>query len=400
MDNSRTENQAKKQMMLKLIHSFPVWLPQTQTWMYNQVKQLQRLGVETHVVCERTENLDQFAVENIHSLGNELFFRRVWDRGLRKLRVRRHLDYLVRISRKIGTKIIHSHFGNVAWANLGAVRQLKVKHVATFYGLDVNKLPVQHPIWGERYHRLFNEVDLVLCEGSHMGRCVVKLGCPDHKVKVQHLGVDVDNILFQPRQWHADEPLRVLMAASFREKKGIPFAIEALKIIAREVPVQLTIIGDAGQDLESQQEKARILTALEQSGLKEHIRLLGYQAHQAMLQEAYGHHLFLQPSITAQDGDSEGGAPVTIIEMLATGMPVVATIHCDIPEVVGPAFANLLAPEHDIEKLVECIQLLLAKADIWPSLAWEGRKRVECEYHQQRQAERLIDHYNEILWDK
>ena len=57
--------------MPRVIHSFPVWLPQTQTWMYNQVKQLQQLGVEAHVVCERIENLDRFAVANIHSLENE-----------------------------------------------------------------------------------------------------------------------------------------------------------------------------------------------------------------------------------------------------------------------------------------------------------------------------------------
>lgn len=391
------ENQDKDQMMPKVIHSFPVWLPQTQTWMYNQVKQLQRLGVEAHVVCERTENLDQFAVANIHSLENEPRYRQVWDKGVRKLRIRRHLNSLVEISRKTDAKIIHSHFGNVGWANLGALRKLKVKHVVTFYGLDVNRLPVQHPVWRGRYRRLFTEVDRVLCEGYHMARCVVDLGCPAHKVKVQHLGVDVDNISFRLRQWHAGEPLRVLIAASFREKKGIPYAIEALQIVAHEVPVQLTILGGAGQELESQQEKKRIFTALERSGLKEHTRLLGYQTHQAMLQEAYDHHLFLQPSITAQDGDTEGGAPVSIIEMLATGMPVVATTHCDIPEVVGPAFSQLLAPERDVVKLAGCVQSLLDKPDSWSSLSREGRKHIESEYHRLRQAEHLLDHYNEIL---
>ena len=382
---------------LTVIHSFPTWLPQTQTWMYNQVRQLQRLGVEVHVVCERTENLNQFAVANIHSLENEPLFRQVWDKGLRKLRIRRHLNYLVEISRRTDAKIIHSHFGNVGWANLGAVRKLKIKHLVTFYGLDVNKLPVQDPSWRKRYQQLFAEVDRVLCEGSHMAGCVEALGCPAGKIEVQHLGVDVDNILFQPRQWQANGPLRVLIAASFREKKGIPYAIEALQIVAREVPVLLTIIGDAGQEPESQQEKARIFTALERSGLKEHTRLLGYQSHQAMLQEAYDHHLFLQPSITAQDGDTEGGAPVGIIEMLATGMPVVATTHCDIPEVVGPAFAHLLAPERDVLKLAECIKSLLAKPGSWASLVREGRKHIECEYHRSRQAERLSEHYNEIL---
>ena len=125
-----------------------------------------------------------------------------------------------------------------------------------------------------------------------------------------------------------------------------------------------------------------------------------YQSHQTMLKESYNHHLFLQPSVTANDGDTEGGAPVAIIEMLATGMPVVATTHCDIPEVTGPAFAHLLAPERNAAKLAACIQSLLDEPDSWSDLASEGRKHVEQEYHRLRQAERLTDHYNGILWNK
>lgn len=383
--------------MEKIVHSLPIWLPQTQTWMFNQVKQLQQLGVESHVVCERTENQEQFTVANIHSLENEARLKQIWDKGIRKLRIRRHLNYLVEISRKVGANVIHSHFGNVGWVNLPAVRKTKAKHVVTFYGLDVNKLPAQDRAWRKRYHQLFDEVDLILCEGSHMARCVVGLGCPDYKVKVQHLGVDVDNIRFQPRQWSPKEPLRVLIAASFREKKGIPYAIEALGIVARDLPVSLTIIGDAGRDPEHQREKKSILAALEHSGLKEHTRLLGYQTHEAMLEAAYAHHLFLQPSVTARDGDTEGGAPVAIIEMLASGMPVVSTTHCDIPEVVGPSFSHLLAPERDVDKLAECIRLLLQDPSSWLTLALDGRMHIEREYHLLSQATRLVNYYNEVV---
>ena len=111
-----------------VLHSYPVWLPQTQTWMHNQVAELQRLDVDAHVVCERTENLDQFGVANIHCLAGEPKWGQVWDKGLRKLRFRRHLGYLVQVGRKTGTQIIHSHFGNVGWANLGAVRKLGERH--------------------------------------------------------------------------------------------------------------------------------------------------------------------------------------------------------------------------------------------------------------------------------
>jgi colanic acid/amylovoran biosynthesis glycosyltransferase len=382
---------------VSVINAFPTWLPQTQTWMHSQVAELQRLGVDVHVVCERTENLDQFGVANIHCLADESEWRQVLDKGIRKLRLRRHLAHLIKVGRQTGAQIVHSHFGNVGWVNLGAIRKLGAKHVVTFYGLDVNKLPQQTPIWRKRYQQLFRETDLFLCEGSHMARCLVELGCPDHKVQVQHLGVDVDSLEFRPRQWQADEPLKVLIAASFREKKGIPYALGALGLLSKKVPIELTLIGDAGSELESQHEKRRILDALKHSGLKTRTRLLGYQPHKAMLKEAYDHHIFLQPSVTAADGDTEGGAPVSIIEMLATGMLVVSTTHCDIPEVIGPDLQHLLAPERDVESLVACMVSLVQKPSYWDGWVLAGRHHVEVEYNKVKQAECLLAKYQALV---
>jgi len=376
-----------------VLHSFPIWLPQTQTWMHSQVSELQRLGVDAHVVCERTENLDQFGVANIHCLADENRLKLIWDKGIRKLRIRRHLNYLVEIGEKTGANIVHSHFGNVGWANLGAVRRLGAKHVVTFYGTDVNKLPTQYPVWRKRYRQLFEEVDLIFCEGSHMASCIVALGCPKQKVKVQHLGVDVERIEFKPRQWQPGQPLKVLIAASFREKKGIPFAIKALGQLYGEIPLELAIIGDAGAEPESHHEKLQILETLEHSGLKHITRLLGFQSHSAMLQEAYAHHVFLHPSITASSGDTEGGAPVCIIEMLASGMPVVSTLHCDIPEVMGPELHHLLAPERDATALADTIRALTEEPGKWVTLADAGRMRIEVEYDKKIQGRRLLESY-------
>ena len=52
-----------------------------------------------------------------------------------------------------------------------------------------------------------------------MAECIVQLGCPPDKVKIQHLGVEVDQIVFKPRIWQTGEPLRILIAAAFREKR-------------------------------------------------------------------------------------------------------------------------------------------------------------------------------------
>ena len=381
---------------LTVVHAYPNWLPQTQTWMHSQVAELQRLGMDTHVVCESTENLDQFGVANIHCLANESRLKQTWDKGLRKLRIRRHLNYLVEVGEKAGASIVHSHFGNIGWANLGAIRKLGAKHVVTFYGLDVNMLPTQFPVWRKRYRQLFDEADLFLCEGSHMARCLIELGCPEHKIKVQHLGVDVAHFEFKPRQWHPGESLKVLIAASFREKKGIPYAIEALAMLRKEIPIELTIIGDASEDAASQQEKTKMLQLLESTGLKSSTRLLGYQLHSVMIQEAYAHHVFLHPSVTATDGDTEGGAPVSIIEMLATGMPVVSTTHCDIPEVMRPEAVRFLAPERNFDALVDITKALI---DNWHELEiplMNLRTHIEHEYNHKKQGARLVNIYQNI----
>lgn len=141
-----------------------------------------------------------------------------------------------------------------------------------------------------------------------MAQSLVGLGCPEQKIRVHHLGVEVDKVPFRPRQMPADAPLRVLIAASFREKKAIPSALEALARVGAKLSIEVTIIGDASSHPKDQAEKTRILALLEQTGLRSCTRLLGYQPQSVLWQEALGHHLFLQPSMIASDGDTGGSA--------------------------------------------------------------------------------------------
>lgn len=371
----------------------------TETWIFNQVSRLQALGIETHIACHRSENLDIFGVENVHCQADESPLRWRWRRELIRFHIRKSMydNYVYEVAKKNRSNIIHSHFGNTAWRKHREAKRLKAKHIVTFYGYDVNRLPQDDPRWLERYDELFQNVDRVLCEGSHMARCIVDLGCPADKVKVQHLGIDLEKIAFQPRQWKPGETLKVLISASFREKKGIPDAIRALDIVAETTDIELTIIGDASKDKASQDEKLEILAAIDSCDHLNAINLLGYVTHDKLIQTASENHVFLQPSVTASSGDTEGGAPVSIIEMLASGMPVVATTHCDIPEVVGPSFQQFLAPEHDIEKLASCISTLISRPDSWEELLMTARHYIEDEYDRNKQALKLIAHYDEIL---
>jgi colanic acid/amylovoran biosynthesis glycosyltransferase len=380
----------------RVVHSSPVWLPQTQTWMHTQARCLPA-SVESHVACETTQNLDQFGLPHIHALaaGSKLYH--LWDKLVRGLGLRRHLGHLPRVLQRVGAHLLHSHFGHIGWTNLAAARRRKIPHVVTYYGQDLSYLPRQQPVWNDRYRDLFAQVEKVLCEGPHMARCVVEMGCPEHKVQVHHLGVDLGRLRFEPRQWDGATPLRVLMAGSFTEKKGFPDAIRALAILKDRVDILVTVVGDASAHPRNQEEKRRILAAIAECGLTDHVTLLGYQPHARLMEEACRHHLFLSPSVQAADGDTEGGAPVTIIEMAATGMPVVSTLHCDIPEVILQDVGGLLANEHDPEQLAAHLTRLAEDPQSWKAMSTAARRHLEQHYDMHRQGEALAGIYRSVL---
>jgi colanic acid/amylovoran biosynthesis glycosyltransferase len=380
---------------IPVIQSVSKWLPQTATWLHNQVRLLPP-EFESHIVCEATMNLDQFPQPRIHSLDAQPMWRYVWDKGMRKLGVRNHLGFVVGCAREAGARLLHSHFGDLAWRDIAVARMAGVKHVVTFYGIDVVYVPRSDPRWPGRYQDMFSVVERVLCEGPFMAQCLVELGCPQEKVSVHHLGIDLDQIPFQPRTWHSGEPLRVLLAGSFREKKGFPYALEALGRIKDETPLEVTVIGDANNE-RTEREKKRILETIETSGLSGDVRMLGYQPYDVLLKEAGRHHVFLSPSVTAADGDSEGGAPVSIIEMCASGMAVVSTTHCDIPGVILNGVTGLLAEERDVDGLVTHLRYLIANPDRWSGMLVAARKHVEAEFAAKRQGQRLGDIYRDVL---
>jgi colanic acid/amylovoran biosynthesis glycosyltransferase len=100
--------------------------------------------------------------------------------------------------------------------------------------------------------------------------------------------------------------------------------------------------------------------------------------------------------VTASDGDTEGGAPVSLIEMAATGMPIVSTTHCDIPEVIKPGITGLLAPEKDVEALVNHLRWYINHSAEWGSLLDAGRKHIETNYDAKLQGQKLAAIYQDI----
>jgi O-antigen/teichoic acid export membrane protein/glycosyltransferase involved in cell wall biosynthesis len=371
------------------------FLALTENWIHGQIRHLKRW--EPIVYASSRENAAEFPVGRVRT------FKRGW--GPWSL-LNRAIDRLAGLSPAMAAaiildrpRVIHAHFGPSGYAALGLSRRFAVPLVTTFYGYDLTQLPEREPIWRERYRSLFDAGDLFLVEGGHMRGRLVALGCPAEKALVHHIGVDVAAIPFRARVPDPSGEIRILAAATFTEKKGLPYAVEAVGLVQRARPdwkLRLTIIGDARGGEADAEEKRKILRAIDDFGLADRVALLGFQPQSVLHEQFQKHHIFLSPSVTARDGNTEGGAPVSIIEASASGMPVVATRHCDIPEVVVDGVTGLLAPERDAEALAAALERLVGDPALWARLGLAGRRHIENEYDLAKLGPRLEEAYDAV----
>lgn len=380
---------------LSVAHSVDIWLPLTMRWVYNQVRYT---PVESSIVLAQTlERPDRSPWRPVYlPTWRERQSLRLARRAGARLAPASFETHLTRHE----IRIVHSHFGDRGWADSSFARKRGMKHVVTFYGYDVGLLPRKDPIWLKRYRALFESAQLILCEGPFMAYTIENLGCPREKIAVQPLGVELDSLPCRPRQLNDDGIVRILIAASFREKKGIPIALEAVANVAEAYPhLSVTIIGDAGRQPRELAEKAAILEVVDRRSLSGITTFLGYQPHERLIKEACDHHIFLSPSLTAGDGDCEGGAPVTMIEMAATGMPVVSTSHCDIPEVVTDRVTGLLSSEGDLAGLTENLLALVSDPPRWRAMGLAARRHVEERFNVRSLTALLADRYGTVVRD-
>lgn len=371
--------------MPTVIHSVNPYLEPTTVWIYDQIRSLERY---TPIVYTRNaRNVDRFPVERLIDFTDASGLLTLSDRVVTRLRgtYPRYGRQAIRDN----ADLIHAHFGQEGYRCLEARRTAGVPLVTTFYGLDVSALP-SIPIWAKRFGRLFAEGDVFLAEGPHMASCLVDIGCPEHKVRVQPLGIDVTSLPYRGPAERAGSN-EILMYASLREKKGHVYGIDAFhRLGSRYSDLRLTIIGD-GPLRGELEEQVRSL------GLDERVTFLGNLPHDVCKTHLQRAGMLLYPSVMASDGDTEGGAPVGILEALAAGLPVVSTRHADIPFVTGDGEAALLVEEGDVDGLRGAMERSLMETDVTEDRCRAGRRLIEARHTMAAQGRALEAHYDSLI---
>ena len=261
----------------------------------------------------------------------------------------------------------------------------------SFYGADIYQVG-RLPEWQEKYRRMFDECFRVLVLGPSMAAALRELGCPSSKLEVHPLGVDVDSMPHAPRELMTGQPLRVLFAGSFREKKGMQYLVQAAAMARRSgVRLELHLVGDATGKPGDSETKAEVFGLISQLGLEDIVVHHSWLRFEELISLSMRCQVFVAPSVTAADGDAEG-TPFVLQQMMATEMTVIATVHSDIPYVLGEC-ADLLVPERDAGAIAERLELYAADPSTLATHGSMVRRQIEQHHNVRVCAKQLSDLY-------
>jgi len=381
--------------MKTVAHFMPYYLGISETFIYEFITNLR--AYRPIVLAKKTGNLDLFPISGLYTSSSIPRFSWWWlVNGLRYRLTNRdeffeHMSYFKHILKKSRARLIHAHFGPAGVDMLLLKRTLNLPMVTTFYGFDMSNLPKVEK-WANSYEKLFAEGDLFLVEGNNMKNGLIELGCPQEKIRIQHIGIDVTKFPFKARRLKNDEDkITLLFCGRFTEKKGLIYALKAVKAAAEKCPaIEFRVIGDG-------ELKTELLDFIDKNEMSRYVTFLGYQPHSVYAREIQKAHILIQPSVTAANGDSEGGAPTVLLEAQACGLPVLSTYHADIPEVVKDGKSGFLLPERDSTALADKLIYLIENPQLWPDMGKAGRRHVEKNHNIRKEIEKLESLYDELL---
>jgi colanic acid/amylovoran biosynthesis glycosyltransferase len=296
---------------------------------------------------------------------------------------------ILKSTRGCEPQLIHAHFGNNGIASMSLKTKFNVALITSFYGYDAGRLADKFKPF---YANLISRGDLFLALSEDMKSDLLRIGFPEEKVKVFHLGVDIDR--FRNGATMKRDKLTFLVVARFEEAKGIQDAIKAFSGVYKKYKdTELRIVG-GGRYLNKLLE---LVNDLKLEGPIKILDNLGARDPRGMvLEEMRCCDVFLLTSFTTRSGHKEG-TPIVLMEAQACSKPCISTYHAGIPEVVINGHTGFLVKERNIESIKEHMVRFIEEEDLRKKFGENARRHIEKEFNQKVQIGKLAKIYEEHI---
>ena len=359
---------------------------------YRQVSGLKRW--DTWIMTRERIEEERYPFADIELLPRvrKNFLKRFWRKyvlRLSPLLYRGELRCIVKTFERKPADLMHIYFGHTGVHLLPFIKGWNKPVVVSFHGMDIQPRP-QQPGYDDMMRELLQTVPLVLARSESWLDALEKWGCPREKMRLNRTGIPLDAFPLVKRTVPEDGRWQFVQACRLIAKKGLKSAMQAFAMFHGFQPNSRFVIAGDGPMKETLLELAREL------GVPQAVELRGF-LDQAALAKLYAEsHVFVHPSEMTSDQNQEG-VPNSMLEAMATGLPVLATRHGGIPEAVTDGASGLLCGERDPQALMEAMFRFTEHPENMLAMGEEAARSVREEFSQQRAIERLESFYDEAL---
>lgn len=361
---------------------------------YRQVTGLQRW--ETFVMTRERLCEDRFPFpdEQIELIprARKNFIKRFWLKYIARkppVYYRGELQVLIKMLKRRPADLMHAYFGHTGVHLLPFIEEWDRPTVVSFHGMDIQPRPEQEG-YDDQMRALLKTVPLVLARSHSLFAALEAWGCPKEKLRLNRTGIPLEEFPFVQRPLPADGSWRFVQACRLIAKKGLKTALLAFAKFHQAHPLaRFTIAGEGPL-------KGELEVLAQKLGVDGRVDFVGFLS-QSQLAKLYAEaHIFLHPSEVTSDQNQEG-VPNSMLEAMATGLPVVATHHGGIPEAVTHESHGLLVAERDEEALHAALVRITSDAELCYVWGQAASRRVREEFEMSKAIDRLEAIYDEAL---
>jgi glycosyltransferase involved in cell wall biosynthesis len=281
----------------------------------------------------------------------------------------------------LAPRSVHAHFGRGGALALPLAEALGVPLFVTFHGGDATKETHQRrrlipTIYQRRLSHLQAYASGFLCVSQFVADRLVAQGFPKAKLITHYIGIDVSGMQ-QPEQRQG----RLLFIGRFVDKKGVDVLLAAMRRLhqsdSKTVP-GLDIAGSGPLEAELRAQAADLPS----------VRCLGWQTPEQLSRILHKAQAVVVPSRIAADGDCEG-LPTVVLESIRAGVPVVASDHAGIPEIIRHEETGFLVPENDPDALAAALVAASQTGDQMRQMVARAQQRLQRDFNAATQSQKL-----------
>ena len=208
------------------------------------------------------------------------------------------------------------------------------------------------------------------------------------KIKVLHMGVKLPKKSLSKIK-ESENNFEIACPANLLPVKGHKYLVDACYILFRKgfKNIRCLIIGEGPLEKE-------ISKQISTYGLEKAIRLTGYFSHDKLMKmyEKGEIQAVILPSIVTKSKEHEG-IPISLMEAMSYGIPVVSTETGAIPELIGDG-SGIMVPEKDAVALANAIENLIKDECFREKVGKQGRMKIKREFNIKMNVKLLINYSN------